>query len=77
MHGSHDHAVGFEVPQLLRQHLLGDLRNRALQIREAQHLAAEEVKQDQQFPAAVDELQRLLDAFRRRERRVLGAVTFR
>jgi hypothetical protein len=44
-------AVRFKLPQLLAKHLLGDVRNRALQLRKAHHLAAEQVKQDHQFPS--------------------------
>jgi hypothetical protein len=48
-----DHLVGFELAQLLGQHLLRDLRNGAFEIRETQNLAAKKMKEDHQLPAAI------------------------
>jgi len=60
----HD-PIGFQLAELLREHLLRDPRYRALQVGEAQNLAAEQMEQDQQLPPPFDELERLLDAVRR------------
>jgi hypothetical protein len=65
----HD-AVGLQLAKLLREHLLGDRRNRTLEVREAQDLAA------QQLPAAFDEFEGLLYALRSGDLRVLSALTF-
>jgi hypothetical protein len=44
---------------------LGNCRNRAFQVGKAQNFAAEQMKQDQQLPAALDEPECLLYALRR------------
>ena len=46
---SHD-PIGFHPAKLLDEHLLRNFGNRSLQIREAEHVAVEEMKQDQQLP---------------------------
>ena len=74
---SPDDSIDFQLAKLLREHLLGNRRNRAFQLGESQHLAAEEMKQDQQLPAALDELEGVLDAVRGRDRRVVRTPTFR
>jgi hypothetical protein len=70
-------AIGFHLTQLLGEHLLGDGGDRALQIREAPHLAAEEMKQDHQFPAPLENPEHVLDAARSRRRRRIDLLTFR
>lgn len=58
---AHD-PVLFHLPELLDQHFLGDPRDRAFEIGEAQNMPAEEVKQDHQLPAPLKKLERVLDA---------------
>ena len=70
----HD-PIGFQLAELLREHLLRDPRYRALQVGEAQNLAAEQMEQDQQLPPAFDELERLLDAVRGGKRSVFVSLT--
>ena len=53
MHGARNDAVPLKLPKLLGQHLLRDARNRALEVREAQRLAAEEMKEDDELPATI------------------------
>jgi hypothetical protein len=43
---AHDNPVSLHLTELLAEHLLRDVRNRSLQIREAQHLAPKQMKQD-------------------------------
>ena len=57
-----DNAVAFQLPELLDQHLLGDRGYRPLKIGKAKHLLAEEMKENNQFPAAFQKLEGLLDA---------------
>src|ERR1700752_3761386 len=66
-----DDAVALELPKLLDQHLLRDGRNRALEIREAQLPAAEEMEQDHELPATFQHPDRVLDPDGRRCGRVL------
>jgi hypothetical protein len=72
-----DDSIGFHLAKLLDEHLLGNCRDRPFQIREAQHLAAEEVKQDHQLPAPLQNLERILDASGRRTRRQIRLLTSR
>lgn len=72
-----DDSIGFQLAKLLREHLLRDRRNCALQIRESQDLAAEEMKQDQQLPAAFEITEGLLDTLRSGNRCVLWTLTHR
>lgn len=72
-----DDSIGFQLPKLLREHFLRDRRNRAFQIRESQNLAAEEMEQDQQLPAAFEKSESLLDTLRGGNSCVLKALTFR
>ena len=72
-----DDSVPFQLPKLLCEHFLRDRRNRAFQIREPQNLAAEEMEEDQQLPAAFEKPESLLDTLRGGNRRVLRALTFR
>jgi antitoxin component HigA of HigAB toxin-antitoxin module len=64
------------VSELLDEHLLRDRRDCAFEIREAHNPASEQVKQDNQFPSPLEQLQGLLDAFRRRLSRVGMHLTF-
>jgi hypothetical protein len=70
MHDPPHYAVALQLPELLGEHLLRDLGNRALEVRESEHLAAEEVKEDHQFPASSDASDSLINASRRRFRGV-------
>ncbi len=72
-----DDPIGFQLAKLLREHLLRDRRNCALQIRESQDLAAEEMKQDQQLPATFEITEGLLDTLRSGTRCVLWTLTHR
>ena len=62
-------AVTFHLTQLLDEHLLRDAGYRPLQLRETQHVAAEEPEQDQKLPPALQELERFFDVIRGRLRR--------
>ena len=64
-------AVALELPKLLDQHLLRDGRNRALEIREAQRPAAEEMEQNHELPATFQHPDRVLDPDGRQRGRVL------
>jgi hypothetical protein len=59
------YAVPLHLTQLLNQHLLRDRRNRTAQLGEPPDLAAKQVKQNHQLPAAVQDAQHFFDAFRR------------
>ena len=72
-----DDSIGFQLAKLLREHFLRDRRNRTLQIRESQNLAAEEMKQDQQLPTAFEKTERLLDTLRGGNRCVFRTLTLR
>ena len=52
---AHDDAVRLHTTKLLAEHLLRDVRNDALQIGEAQDLAPEKVKQDNQLPSPFEQ----------------------
>jgi hypothetical protein len=75
--GAPDDAVGFHLPELLDEHLLRDRRDRPFQIREAQHFASEEMEQDHQLPAALQDLESILDALGSVIRRQILALTSR
>src|SRR6202040_1780967 len=51
---THDDAVRLHSTKLLPKHLLRDVRNCALQIGKAQHLATEQMKEDDKFPATFE-----------------------
>src|SRR5258706_4061361 len=72
-----DDSIDLHLPELLDEHLLGDSRDRPFQVREAQHLASEEMEQDHQLPAAPQNLEGILDASGRRSRRQIITLTFR
>jgi len=72
-----DDAVGFHLAKLLDEHLLGNGGNRSTELREAQHVATEEMKQDHQLPAALENLESVFNATRGGSRRQLIALTFR
>ena len=76
VNGSFDDPIGFQLAKLLREHLLRNLRNRAFQVGESQHLAAEQMEQDEHLPAAVEQLEGVLDASRCRQRCVLAYAYF-
>jgi hypothetical protein len=61
VHSARDDAVALQLPKLLRQHLLRDARNRALEVGEAQRLAAEEMEEDDELPATIQPSDGLLD----------------
>jgi len=60
----HD-PVALHLAELLDEHLLRDAGDRALELGEALHLAAEEPKEDHQLPASLEELQSLLNVVSR------------
>jgi len=62
MHDALDDAVLFELPKLLRQHLLRHAWNGALQIGKAERLAAKQMKEDQELPPAFKHADGVLDA---------------
>jgi hypothetical protein len=51
-----NHAVGFHLPQLLDEHFLRNSWDSPLQLREAQHCSTEQVKENDQLPAALQNL---------------------
>lgn len=71
-----DDPVLLHLAKLLDQHFLGNSLDRALEIGEAQHLSTKEVKQDDELPAPIDQLERILDAFSRGFSRILVRHTF-
>ena len=73
---SHD-PIGFHPAKLLDEHLLRNFGNRSLQIREAEHVAVEEMKQDQQLPASFQNLEGALDTVSGSRRGPWGDLTFR
>ena len=52
---THDDAIAFHAAKLLAEHLLRDIGNGSLQVGEAQHLATEEMKQDDELPASFEQ----------------------
>jgi len=72
---SPNHSVLFHLTQLLDQHLLGDRRDRSFQIGKAQHLAAEQMEQNNELPPAFESLERALNTVGRRGRRVFLMLT--
>jgi len=69
-------AVLLHLTKLLDQHFLGNRRDCAFEIREAQNMPAKKVKQDHEFPAPLEELEGTLDAFGCRFSRILMRHTF-
>jgi len=65
VHHSTDDAVGRQLAKLLYEHFLGHRRNRPFQIRKAQHFAAKEMEYNQQFPTALQNPERILNALSR------------
>jgi hypothetical protein len=49
-----DDAIRFHAFELLSQHLLGNIGNRPLQVRKPQDLAAEQMKENNQLPPALE-----------------------
>lgn len=72
---STDDSMLFQLAQLLNQHLLRNRRDRPFQVGKAQHLAAEQMEQDDELPPAVENLERALDALGSRYRRVCRKLT--
>lgn len=70
VHDSCDDAVLLQLAKLLSEHLRGDARNRALQVGEAQRLAAEAMKENHELPATLQHSDGVLDPDGRRRRRV-------
>ena len=62
MHTPRDDAVPLQLPKLLGQHLLRDAGNRALEVGEAQRLAAKEMKEDDELPATIQPADGVLDS---------------
>jgi hypothetical protein len=61
---------------LLDEHLLGNRRDRTFQVRKAQDLAAKQVKQDDQLPAAFEDFECVLNALGGGEGCQLFRLTF-
>ena len=70
-------AIGFHLAKLLDEHLLRNRRDRTFQIREAQHVSTEEVKQDNQLPATLENLEGILHTLSRQSRCQISVLTFR
>jgi hypothetical protein len=62
MYNAANDPVRLHLPKLLDQHLLRDRRNGSLQLGKSQKISAKEMEQDQQLPAALEDLEGLLDA---------------
>ena len=77
MNDAANDPVGFHLAKLLDQHLLRDRRDRALQLGESKHLSAKQMEKDHELPSPFQNLERLLDAARSGDRRVLFALTSR
>ncbi len=71
-----DYAIGLHPAKLLDEHLLGNRRDRAFQVGKAQDLAAKQVKQDDELPAAFEDLECVLNALGSRDRRQFFGLTF-
>lgn len=72
-----DDSVLLELSKLLDQHLLRDGRDGAFEVGETEGLPAEQVKEDHQIPAALEDLGGVLDAAGGRRRRVMVMLTQR
>jgi hypothetical protein len=73
----HD-SIGLHLTELLNKHLLRNRGDRPLEVREAQQLSIEELKQNEQLPATLKNLEGIFHAFSRRSGRVVGSgLTFR
>jgi len=72
-----DNAVAFHLPKLLDQHLLRDRGDGPLKIGETKHLAAEQIEEDDQLPAALQKLESLLNTAGGGDRRVFVLLTRR
>jgi hypothetical protein len=59
--GAANHPITFHLPKLLDQHFLRDGRYGAFQVRKAHHSAAEKVKENHQFPPALQDFECTLD----------------
>jgi len=64
------HPVVFHLAKLLDQHFLGNSGNRPPQLREPQDLLTEQMEKDQELPAALEDLERLLHVPRGGEGRI-------
>ena len=73
----HD-STGLHLAKLLNKHLLRNGGDRPFQVREAQELSIEEMKQNEQLPATLKNLEGIFHAFSGGSRRVVGGgLTFR
>ena len=73
-----DDSIGLHLAKLLNKHLLRNRGDRPFHVREAQHLSIEEMKQNEQLPATLKNLEGIFHAFSCRSRRVVGGgLTFR
>ena len=72
-----DDAIGLHPAKLLDEHLLGNRRDRAFQVGKAQDLAAKQVKQDDQLPAAFEDFEHVLNTLGGRNGCQLFRLTFR
>ena len=75
MHDPPHDPVILHLAKLLDQHLLRDRRDRPLQFGEPKHPSAKQVEEDHEFPAALQNLECLLDIARSGDGRVLLALT--
>jgi hypothetical protein len=60
----HD-SVALHLSQLLNQHLFRHCGNRTAQVGEPPHASAEQMKQNDQLPAALEDAQHVFDALSR------------
>ena len=77
MNNPADDAGDLELSKLLREHLLRYPWDRALPVRETQDVAPEEMEQDLELPASVENLDDVLDASSGCRRRQRSAITSR
>src|SRR6202040_2636731 len=73
---THDDAVRLHSTKLLAKHLLRDVRNCALQVRKAQHLATKQMKEYDKFPASFEKVKGCFHILGGRQWRVVFRHTF-
>src|SRR5260370_20118977 len=73
---THDDAISLHSTKLLAKHLLRDIRDRTLQIGKAQHLATEQMKEYDKFPASFENAKGCFHVLCGRQWRIFFGHTF-
>ncbi len=76
MNDAANDAVLFHLSELLDEHLLRNSRNGSLKLRKPQHGSPEEMKQDYQLPAALENSEGAFHTFGPVSRRLKDILTF-